>query len=304
MNRCLLFFVLLGVLAACTPPAAPPRALVLQSDFGTADGAVAAMKGVAAGVDPRLAVHDLTHEIPPYRIWDASFRLAQALPFWPEGTVVASIVDPGVGTDRASVVARTRDGKFIVGPDNGQLTHVHERIGLTALRRIDESRHRRPGSEQSHTFHGRDVYVLTAALLAAGRLAFEEVGPELPLPPRMITYPKASVRGDGVLRGNVPVLDGRYGNVWSDIGLELFRGLEPREGERFEVVFARGGVVAHREVMPYVPTFAAVPVGQPLMYLNSLMELSFALNQGSYAQTRGIGAGPEWSVEIRPAPGK
>lgn len=278
--------------------AASPRALVLQSDFGTADGAVAAMKGVAFSVDPALPVFDLTHEIPPYRIWDASFRLAQAAPFWPEGTVFASIVDPGVGTDRASVVARTRDGKFIVGPDNGQLTHLHDRVGFTALRRIDESRHRRPGTEVSHTFHGRDVYVLAAARLASGRLKFEDVGPELPLPPVRLDYQAASHQ-DGVLRGNVPVLDVRYGNVWTNVGADLFRKLGAKEGDRFRVVVRRGKQTAYDGVMPFVPTFGAVPRGQPLLYLNSLLELSLALNQESFASRHGIEAGPEWSVEIR-----
>ncbi len=62
--------------------------LVLQTDFGLVDGAVAAMYGVAYGVDGELSIHDLTHEIPPYDIFAASYRLYQTTKYWPEGTVL------------------------------------------------------------------------------------------------------------------------------------------------------------------------------------------------------------------------
>ena len=84
-------------------------ALVLQSDFGVKDGAVAAMKGVAVGVDADLKIYDLTHEIPAFNIWEAAYRLWQTAPYWPAGTVFVSVVDPGVGTagNRSSPARRT-----------------------------------------------------------------------------------------------------------------------------------------------------------------------------------------------------
>ena len=57
--------------------------LILQSDFGYADGAVSAMYGVALGVSPTLRVFDLTHDIPQYDIWEASYRLIQTVSYWP-----------------------------------------------------------------------------------------------------------------------------------------------------------------------------------------------------------------------------
>lgn len=86
-------------------------ALVLQSDFGTRDGAVASMKGVAIGVDPALRIFDLTHQVEPFDIWEAAYRLRQVAAFWPRGTVFVSIVDPGVGTSRLGVVARLQIGR-------------------------------------------------------------------------------------------------------------------------------------------------------------------------------------------------
>jgi S-adenosylmethionine hydrolase len=290
------FFLVWFVLGLSVSPAAP-QALVLQSDFGTKDGAVAAMKGVAFRVDRNLPIFDLTHEIPPYHIWEASFRLVQVLPFWPEGTVFVSIVDPGVGTDRKSVVARTQGGQFLVGPDNGQWTFPHDRIGLSAMRRIDETRHRLPGSDKSHTFHGRDVYVHVAARLAAGQIGFDDVGPQLPVQPVKIPYQKPLL-DKKVLRGNVPILDVAYGNVWTNIGEEWFQKLAPKKGEVFRVTLRRGREVVYEGEMPYVSTFGDVPQGRPLLYLNSLLEVSFALNQDNFAGKHQVGSGPEWMVEI------
>ena len=110
------------------------EALVFQTDFGLKDGAVSAMKGVAFGVDRTLPLQDLTHEIPAYNIWEASYRLYQTLNYWPKGTVFVSVVDPGVGTDRKSVVLKTKSGHYIVSPDNGTLTLVAEHFGIEAVR--------------------------------------------------------------------------------------------------------------------------------------------------------------------------
>src|SRR4249919_3462105 len=134
------------------------RIVVFQSDFGLKDGAVSAMKGVAMGVDSSLKLFDLTHEIPAYNIWEAAYRLEQTVPYWPAGTVFVSVVDPGVGTTRKSVVLKTTTGQFIVTPDNGTLTLIARSQGIAEIREIDEAINRRKNSEESYTFHGRDVY--------------------------------------------------------------------------------------------------------------------------------------------------
>src|SRR5690625_5853662 len=153
--------------------------LVIQTDFGLSDGAVSAMYGVAISVDPTLRIFDLTHDIPQYNIWEASYRLYQTITYGPAGTVFISVVDPGVGSDRLSVVVKTADDQYIVTPDNGTLTHIKQNIGIKEARIIDESVNRLPRSGESYTFHGRDVYAYTGARLAANVISFEEVGPIL-----------------------------------------------------------------------------------------------------------------------------
>ncbi len=280
--------------------ASAKTALVFQTDFGLKDGAVSAMKGAAFGVDAGLPMFDLTHEIPPYSIWEAAYRLHQTMEFWPAGTVFVSVVDPGVGTERASVVALTKDGRYVVTPDNGTLTFIAETPGIETVRTIDDARHRLPGSEQSYTFFGRDLYAYTGAKLASGAISFEDVGPLFEGEVVRIPYRKAEAK-DGAVFGNIPVLDVQYGNVWSSIGKALFDELKPEIGAKYDVAIFRGEEKVFGGLVPYVNTFGDVPDGKPLLYFNSLMNLSLALNMDSFAGTHGIESGPEWSLSVRPA---
>jgi S-adenosylmethionine hydrolase len=275
------------------------RMIVYQSDFGLKDGAVSEMKGVAMGVSQELKLFDLTHEIPAYNIWEAAYRLQQTVPYWPAGTVFVSVVDPGVGTARKSVVLKTKTGQYIVTPDNGTLTLVAESLGIDSIREIDESVNRRPESVNSFTFHGRDVYSYTGARLAAGVIRFGEVGPLL-AKQEVVTVPyQRAVVSDGMIRGTIPVLDVQYGNVWTNIPAALFRQLGLSFGERLDVRIMHGSQVVYQGEMPYAATFGSVGLGKPLAYLNSLMQLAFALNQGNFAATNKIGSGGDWSVEVR-----
>jgi S-adenosylmethionine hydrolase len=273
------------------------HALVIQTDFGTKDGAVAAMKGVAFGVDPHLAIFDLSQENTPYDIWEAAYRLKQSATYWPAGTVFVSVVDPGVGTERASIVLQTKSGHYFVGPDNGTWTLVAEELGIAAVRRIDEKLNRRAGSEKSYTFHGRDIYAYTGARLASGTITFEQVGPLLEPKVISLPYEHAGVE-QGVLRGTIPLIDFHYGNVWTNIPDSLFNELKPAFGDRFLVVILHDGKEVYRGVMPYVRTFGDVPEGEPLLYLNSLLNVSFALNMGSFSQKHGLSSGGGWTVRV------
>src|SRR5215467_14775037 len=192
------------------------KIVVFQSDFGLKDGAVSAMKGVAMGVSPDLKLFDLTHEIPAYNIWEAAYRLQQTVPYWPVGTVFVSVIDPGVGTSRKSVVMKTNTGQFIVTPDNGTLTLIAESLGIAEIREIDEAVNRRKDSQKSYTFHGRDVYAFTGARLAAGVISFEEVGHRLPDSVVSIPYQHPILQGDSI-NANIPILDVQYGNIWTNI---------------------------------------------------------------------------------------
>ena len=272
--------------------------VVLETDFGVRDGAVAAMKGVALGIDRGLLLHDLTHDIPPFDVWAGAYQLDITMPYWPKGTVFVAVVDPGVGTERGAVVARTRTGQYVVGPDNGLLTLVAEHYGIEGVRRIDETRHRLPGSERSHTFHGRDVFSVAAAKLAAGAIAFEEVGPELPGDVVRLDYARPAVK-DGVASGMVPSLDVNFGNVWTNVDRATFEALGVTKGGAVAVRVTREGTPVFDGAVPFVDTFGDVPEGEALLYFNSEDKVALAVNYGSFAELHGIEAGPDWRVELR-----
>jgi S-adenosylmethionine hydrolase len=286
-------------LAAWSSHAGARAPLVLLTDFGTADGAVSEMKGVAYTISPDLLISDLSHENPS--IFAGAYRLYQTEQFWPANTVFVAVVDPGVGTARRSVVLKTRNGHYFVGPDNGLLSLVAERDGVEGLRVIDEGVNRRPGSDDSHTFHGRDVYAYTGARLAAGVITFEQVGPAAQASSLIaIQYRKPERAGDK-LTGIIPVLDVQFGNVWTNIPKSLFDELHIALGAPVRVRIFHGKALIDDSVAPYQRTFGDVPIGAPVVYVNSLLNLAVALNQSNYAAAHKIDSGPEWSIELSPA---
>ena len=278
------------------------NALVLQSDFGTADGAVSAMYGVAVGVSPELRICDLTHEIPQYDIWEASYRLIQTIAYWPEGTVFVSVVDPGVGSERRSIVVRTKGGRYVVTPDNGTLTHVKRMMGIVEAREIDETVNRLAGSGESYTFHGRDVFVYTGARLASGVIDFAGVGPQIDVE-SIVELPVVESTFDGErVSGTIDVLDVRFGSLWTNISRAQFSQLGVERGQKVEVSIEDGTRTVYKNLLTYARSFADVYVGEPLVYVNSLDCMAVAINQGSFARAYGIGTGTNWKLSLRRAP--
>ncbi len=272
-------------------------ALVFQTDFGLEEPAVASMKGVAYGVSPELKMFDITHEIPVFNIWEAAYRLNQTASYWPSGTVFVSVVDPGVGTERKSVVLKTKSGHYFVSPDNGSLTLVAETLGIAEVRRIDESVNRLGGSERSHTFHGRDVYAYTGARLASGVISYEQVGPVMDPSVLSIKYKKPALV-DGKVEGNVPILDTHYGNVWTNIDADLFDQLGIAVGDLAWVKISDGTEILFEEKVRFVSSFGGVELGDPALYVNDILNIGLAVNQGNFSEQYGVEAGPDRNIEI------
>ncbi len=295
------YFLFLFFLTAFSPYSfSQNKIVVFQSDFGLKDGAVSAMKGIAMGVSADLKLFDLTHEIPVYNIWEAAYRLEQTVVYWPAGSIFVSVVDPGVGTNRKSVVLKTKSGHFIVTPDNGTLTLIAQSLGIAEIREIDEAVNRRKGSEKSYTFYGRDVYAFTAARLAAGIIRFDQVGKVLPAEIVHIPYQKAIWEGKKI-KGTISILDIQYGNVWTNIPEALFNKLNVKAGDLLQVTIRDNKIIKYRARLPYMETFGGMAKGKPLLYLNSLLQVSFAINQGNFSAVNKIYSGNEWGVEITKA---
>lgn len=287
------FVALLAVLSCAGLVAKERNAVVIQADFG---GAV--MPGVVFAVDKEIPIFTVQPLIELYNIDAAARNLIYTAPVWPAGTVFVSVVDPGVGTQRKSVVLKTKNGQFFVTPDNGTLSYVAKELGIEAVREIDEKINRRPGTEWSHTFHGRDVYAYTAGRLAAGVITFEQVGPLLAAKVVVLEMPKPVVK-DGVATGMIDSSRGHLGNTTCLIDRHTFEQLGVKEGERVVVKIRKGDKVVWEEAVPYVRTFGDVPVGKNLLFINSSGFVAMAVNQGNFANAFSIDSGREWTLSVR-----
>ncbi len=278
------------------------KPLILQTDFGLVDGAVSAMYGVAFSVDENLKIFDLTHDIQPYNVWEASYRLIQTVNYWKEGSVFVSVVDPGVGSSRRSIAVKTKGGQYVIAPDNGTLTHIKKIIGIEEAREIDETKNRLPHSGESYTFHGRDIYAYTSAKLAAGIISFEDIGSKVDVASivELMTIP-ATMDHD-IINGTIDVLDVRFGSLWTNIPREMFKKLHVSFGERVEICIEHEHRIVYKNILVYAKSFADVSTGETLLYTNSLDHMAVAINQGSFAKAYNIGTGIHWKISIRRAP--
>ena len=256
--------------------------IALLTDFGLDDPFVGVMKAVIFSRCPDATVVDLTHGIPPQGVDVGAFWLERSVQWLPRGAIVVAVVDPGVGTERAAVVA-VAAGRTFVGPDNGLLAPVVAGDPAALAYGIDVARLGLP--VPSRTFHGRDVFAPVAAELAAGRLSASDVGARLQA---LAASPFApAVVAGGVVRGVVTAVD-RFGNLITNVG----RALVPDGPAVVEVQ----GTVA-----PLLATYGEVRTGRLLGLVNAFDVVEIAERDGSAARRLGVGRGAE--VVVRPDPG-
>lgn len=274
--------------------------LVFQTDFTYKEGAVAAMYGVVKSVDRSLEIIDGSHEIPRFDTWSASYRLNQIMKFWPKGTVFVSVVDPGVGTDRKACVAKTKDGYYIVSPDNGSLTHIKKWVGIEEVREIDENTNRLKGkgTEEVSIFHGRDLFGYCAAKLASGIISYEEVGPSYNVED-IIEHPiYEPIIKNGHVKGMFEISDPNFGNMWTNIKLKDFSKGGFNYGEEIITkIYYKDELKFEKDILFY-PSFGDVDGGELVIYNNELMKIGLAVNLGSFIEEYNIDFGSDWNVEF------
>jgi S-adenosylmethionine hydrolase len=140
----------------------PASIITLLTDFGDRDWFVASMKGVILSINPQATIVDLTHHVRSHDVQDGAYAWKSCYKYFPEGTIHVAVVDPGVGTDRRPLIAKS-SSYFFCAPDNGLLTHVFEQEGDVEVREIENKQYRIEA--EGHTFDGRDVFAPAAAWL-------------------------------------------------------------------------------------------------------------------------------------------
>ena len=259
-------------------PVHHPPVIGFMTDFNTLDDAVGLCKGVMLGIAPDAQIVDITHQVTPFSITDGARYLLRAAEYFPADAVFVVVIDPGVGTDRAPIIARDKRGQYFVLPNNGLLTLVQDRIGITGAHAITNPKWMLDAV--SNTFHGRDVFSPAGAHLARGE-RWEEAGPIVSNLVRLDL--KTAISSGDRIQGSVVALDGPFGNLITNVSKERFEELGYRLGDMVQV-----SIGEQTFDVPYVRTFGEVPPGSPLLYIDSSSLVSFALNQDNFAKVHGI----------------
>ena len=261
--------------AALQPAFTSRPTIVFMTDFGTANDAVAICHAVMFGIAPDARLTDITHQVTPFSIEEASNFLFGVTPYYPAGTVFLIVVDPGVGTSRKAIIAKSKKGQYFVAPDNGLLTAILDRDGLDSAREITNQNWMIQAAISS-TFHGRDIFSPAAAHLAAG-WDYNLVGPVVPQLVRLTA--KASTTTDKGIQGDIIGLDDPFGSLVTDIPGDDFKKLGYVLGDKVPVQLNKKPVT-----LPYGKTFMDVPVGDTLLYIDSRGRVGIAINQGNYSK--------------------
>src|ERR1700719_4288089 len=258
LQRCpflAMLFVFLGVSAGCVSAPSPKDAnsaparkptIVFMTDFGTANDAVAICRAVMFGIAPDARITDITHQVTPFQIEEASRFLYGVTPYYPSGTVFLVVVDPGVGTSRKAVIVKSKKGQFFVVPDNGLVSAVIDRDGFEGAREIT-NQHWMIEAAISSTFHGRDIFSPAAAHLAEG-WDYTIAGPEVPQLVRLTAKAaKVDVKG---ITGEIIGLDDPFGSLITDVSKEDLESLGYALGDKITVQINN-----KPEQLPYAKTF-------------------------------------------------
>lgn len=263
------------------------QCITFMTDYGLEDGFVAACHGVMLRLAPAVPVLDITHLVPPGDVRRGAAVLAQTVPYLPTAVHVA-VVDPGVGTRRRAVVVEA-GGSLFVGPDNGLLSWAVEAAGgvTRAYELTNEALWTHP---VSRTFHGRDIFAPVGARLAAG-LDPAKVGGAL-VPESLVRLPAPTSRlHDDRAEGEVLSAD-RFGNVQLSVRGSQLAELGVSVGDSLVVELARRALT-----IPFRETFASVPPGELVAYVDSAGYVAVAVNAGDAAERLGLPPGARVRLE-------
>ena len=265
-----------------------------MTDFDVKDDAIGICKAVMVGIDPAIRIIDITHQVTPYDIAEGARFLAGSAPYFPADAVFVVVIDPTVGSTRKAIIAHSRRGQYFVLPDNGLLTLFPS----TGENQILEAREiTNPawmiGAKLSSTFHGRDIFSPAGAHLARGD-DWTQAGPSLDVANLVrlnIHNPTLDAIG---LHSEVLGLDGPFGNVILNIPSETFAKLGYHLGDQVPVTLDN-----HTYTVPFVKTFSDVPVGSPLLYIDSRGRAALSLNQRNFAEKYNVTPGLTVTIPMK-----
>lgn len=288
----------------------PNGLLVIMTDYGNSDYYAGTLEGSIYSVSTDIKVSTITNDVWPFDIPDGAFMLLEASKVYPPGTTFVAVVDPGVGTERMPIVLKTKDGKYFVGPDNGLLALVADKMGAEEVRRITNKDIMRK-APASTTFHGRDIFGPVAAHIATGT-PLEEVGPVTELE-KCVSIPEAAIGEAGSISGHTLYVD-HYGNLTTNIKPELLEKAGLKEGDVLtitmragpaltdDVGLKEGEILTITEVKKKITArfskaYGDVTQGAFVCLINSSGFLEIAVNTGSLVYQLGLTHKPDILIQ-------
>lgn len=279
----------------------PPLPISFLSDFGRRDEFVGVVHGVIARIAPEVRVIDVGHDFPRGNVRASALALLRAVQYMPQGVMLA-VVDPGVGTERKPIAARTEWGVFI-GPDNGLLAPAVAMVGgADKIVALENPELLLPA--EGITFDGRDRFAPAAAVVASGQAAFEDLGPEVPadsVTPLMMPLVE---HDENAVRGEILWVD-YFGNAQSNVSPDDLKMVGIMPGD---AVVLRIGAIEHQ--LPWRDAYGDVKEGEGLLHVDSYGQIAVAVRGGraddSYPVEEGIAvtfrkAGTDVSIQsVRP----
>jgi S-adenosylmethionine hydrolase len=260
--------------------------ITLITDFGVGDHFVGVMKGVIININPDVEIVDITHQIASYDIFDAAYTLAQSYRSFPSDTIHLVVVDPGVGTARRPLLARSMDYKF-VGPDNGVLSLIYEHEENIEVRHITADHYFL--NPVSNTFHGRDIFAPIVGWLSKWVDAdkFGDVVTDY----AKFTAPKPKRMNDNLIKGVALKVD-KFGNIITNISPEDVPQLFSENPPPFKII------INQQEITRLNLAYSMGRPSEIFAIVGSSGFIEICTNRGSAAKTLNANRGAEVGVML------
>lgn len=262
------------------------QVVTLITDFGQNDHFVGVMKGVIVGINPEVEIVDVCHQVNSYDIFDAAYVLLQSYRFFPSDTIHLVVVDPGVGTARRPLLARTMDQKF-VAPDNGVLSLVYEREENIEVRHVTSDHYFL--NPVSNTFHARDIFAPVVGWLSKG-LEVDKFGEPI-TDYAKFTSPKAKKVNDQLVKGVVLRID-KFGNMITNITPEDVPQLFQENPPPFKIL------INQQEITKLNLSYSMGKPSEIFAIVGSSGFLEVCTNRGSAAKALNANRGAEVGVMV------
>lgn len=264
------------------------KLIALLTDFGTSDIYVGVMKGVMKKICPDATFIDISHEVQRQSIHDGALMLRNSYSYFPDGTVFLVVIDPTVGSTRRPVLVKTEQYQFIA-PDNGILTPTLNEIGQWDAVELSNTAYQL--SDNSFTFHGRDIFSPAAAYAARGDIAMQDFGASIT---DLVTLPIPALSiNDDSIKGEITHID-HFGNIITNIGTLTWEDNETLKLNTPEQNILIDATTAHltidnKHLQTIKHAYHEVAVGDMLLQVDSNGYLEIAINHGSASSQLEVG---------------